>query len=156
MSYRPRIEGFEDRELEVNVSFWSGPKLLIDGKPAPKGSKRGELLLTRSDGSQAVVRWQPQLLGFDVPKMLVDGKVANLVEPLKWYQIVWSGLPILLLFVGGAIGALAGLLGFSASARVFRSNLNGFVKYLVSAGVSLLAVVAYYVMGTIFLMALGR
>ena len=82
--------------------------------------------------------------------------MVNLVEPLKWYQIVWSGLPILLLFIGGAIGALAGLLGFSASARVFRSNLNGVVKYLVSAGVSLLAVVAYYIMATLFLMILGR
>lgn len=149
MSYTVNIEGFEGQQIEVNVGFWSGPKLLVNGGPAPKGNKRGEMVLQRNDGRQVVATWKPQILGFDVPQLLVDGKAVNLIEPLKWYQWIWGGWPVVLLFVGGALGAIAGLVGFSINAKIFRTEMSEVLKYVVTGAVSVLAVLAYFVVALV-------
>ena len=89
MSYTAKIEGLENQNIEAKVSFWSGPKLLVNGEPAPKGTRRGEMVLQRNDGKQVTARWKTQFLGLDVPQLTVDGKTVYLVEPLKWYQWAW-------------------------------------------------------------------
>jgi len=149
MKYKANIEGFEGQNNEVNIGFWSGPKLFINGEPAPKGDKRNEMRLQRNDLRQVTATWKPQLMGFDVPQLMVDGKVVNLVEPLKWYQWAWGGLPVLLIISGGFLGAFVGLIAFSINARVFRSGLNDVLKYVVSGLYSFAAVIAYLFMATI-------
>ncbi|MEM2568206.1 MAG: hypothetical protein QXH20_07045 [Candidatus Bathyarchaeia archaeon] len=150
MGYKVNIPGFEGQDIEVKTSFWSGPKLLVNGQPAPKGSKRGEMLLQSNDGTQVIAKWKPRFMGLDVPQLIVDDKVINLVEPLKWYQWIWSGLPIVLVFVGGALGAIAGIIGFTINAKVFRTEMNGILKYVVSGAVSILAVVVYFIAAMLF------
>jgi hypothetical protein len=150
MGYTANIEGFEGQKIEVNIGFWSGPKLLVNGEPAPKGNKRGEMVLQRNDGKRVTATWKPQVLGLDVPQLLVDGKTVNLVEPLKWYQWIWGGWPVVLLFVGGALGAIAGLVGFSINAKIFRTEMSEVMKYVVTGAVSVLAVFAYFVVALVF------
>jgi hypothetical protein len=82
------------------------------------------MLLQRNDGRQIVAKWKPRLLGLDVPQLIVDDKVIDIVEPLKWYQWVWVGLPILLVFIGGALGGLIGAIGAIINAKVFRTEMN--------------------------------
>jgi len=149
MKYKANIEGFEGQNIEVNVGFWSGPKLLVNGEPAPKGDKRNEMLLQRNDVRQVIATWKPQLLGFDVPQLVVEGKVVSLVKPLKWYQWAWGGLPVLLAFAGGALGAITGLVAFSINAKVFRSELHDVLKYIVSGLYSITALIAYLFFATI-------
>jgi hypothetical protein len=156
MSYIAKIDGFEGQNIEVKVSFWSGPKLLLNGKPATKGTKRGEMVLQRADGTQATASWKQQLLGLDVPQLVVDGNVISLVEPLTWYQWVWGGWPVLLLFIGGALGALAGLMSLTINAKVFRTDMNVILKYVVSGIVSVLSVGAYFVAATIFTLLINQ
>ena len=156
MSYIAKIEGFEYQNIEAKVSFWSGPKLLVNGEPASKGSKRGEMVLQRNDGRQVTASWKPQFLGLDVPQLLIEGKAINLVEPLKWYQWVWGGWPVLLLFAGGALGAMAGMLAVAINAKVFRAEMSEVLKYLVSGVVSVLAVVAYFIAAMIFSILINR
>ena len=155
MGYETRIEGFEGQNIEVQVSFWSGPKLLVNGEPAPKGSKRGEMLLQRNDGRQVIATWKPQLGGFDVPQLVVDGKATNLVEPLKWYEMVWSGLPLVLIFLGGAIGGACGAVAFVINSKIFRSESDGLLKYLITGVVSFAAVVVYLIAAVLFRMLLN-
>jgi hypothetical protein len=155
MNYSVNLEGFEGQNIEVKISAWKGPKLLVRGEPAQKGKKRGEMILQRNDGKQVIATWKPQFMGLDVPQLVIDGRTISLMEPLKWYQWVWSGLPILLLFVGGAIGALIGIISFSINAKVFRMKFNGIMKYVVSGIISILAVVLYFVLATIFVMLVG-
>ena len=145
MSYPAKIEGFEYQNIEVQTGFWTGPRLLVNGEPAPKGSKRGEMILRRDDGRQVTASWKPQFLGLDVPQLVVDGRTVQLVEPLKWYQWVWGGWPIVLLFVGGALGAIAGMLGAVINARIFRAEISEILKYVVTGVVSILAVLVYFV-----------
>ena len=156
MSYIAKIEGFENQNIEAKVSFWSGPKLLVNGEPASKGSKRGEMVLQRNDGKQVTASWKPQFLGLDVPQLLIEGKAINLVEPLKWYQWVWGGWPVLLLFVGGALGAMAGMIAVAINAKVFRAEMSEVLKYLVSGVVSVLAVIAYFIAAMVFSLLINR
>ena len=142
------IEGFEGQKMEVKVSFWTEQKLFVNGIPAPKGLRRGEMVLQRNDGRPVYARWKPQILGLDVPQLVVDGKTINLAAPLKWYQWVWSALPILLVFYGGLLGAIAGIIAFSISTGIFRSAMNGILKFVVSGVVSILAAVFYFVIAT--------
>ena len=144
MIYTPSIEGFEGQKIEIKSDFWSGYKLFINGQPAPKGLRRNEMLLQRNDGQNVTAVWKPQVIGLDVPLLLVDGKVIKLEEPLKCYQWLWGGLPITLVFFGGFVGALFGLLGFSFNAKIFRSSLNPFVKYLTALVVTFFIFIIYF------------
>lgn len=155
MSYAVNMEGFEGQNIGVNVGFWSGPKLLVNGQPAPKGNKRGEMVLKRNDGTQITAKWKPQVLGLDVPQLVADGKTIKLVEPLKWYQLIWGGWPILMIFFGGALGAIAGFIGFLINTKIFRAQMSGILKYIVTGLVCLLSVAAYFIMAVIFSMVVG-
>ncbi|MEN8241776.1 MAG: hypothetical protein ABFS17_07635 [Chloroflexota bacterium] len=149
MNHKINLEGFENQNIEVKTSFWAGPKLLVSGEPAQKGTKRGEMIIQRDDGQQVIATWKPQFLGLDLPQLVVDGKVEKLVEPLKWYQWVWGGWPIFLLFLGGALGAIAGMISVAINAKIFRTELSEALKYLVSGVIAVLAVAAYFVAATI-------
>lgn len=155
MGYKANVEGFEGQDLEVNVSFWTGSKLLVNGQPAPKGAKRGEMLLQRNDGRQVVAIWKQQMMGFDIPQLVVDGKPVKLVEPLQWYQWLWGGWPVVLVFVGGALGAIAGVLAFTINARLFRTEMNPVLKYVVTAVVSGGAVLAYFIVALLLALAIN-
>lgn len=156
MSYIVNLDGFEDQKITVEVSYWTGPKLFINGVRAQKGIKRGEMILQRSDSTHAVARWKQGLLGLDVPQLIVDGKVVMLVEPLKWYEYVWAGLPVLLVFIGGALGGLIGASAYVLNIKVFRLTMNYFLKYVVTTGVFVLAFVVYVAAALFVSSLIGR
>ncbi len=156
MNYPIKLEGFEGQTIEVQpAGTFSGYKLLINGQPAPDGLKHGQMLLRRNDGTQAIATWKVQLLGFDVPQLVVDGKPIALEEPLKWYEWVWGGWSVLLLLIGGALGAIAGFIAFSVNIKIFRSSMGSVEKYLLTAVISAVAVMAYLVVATLLAGALG-
>jgi hypothetical protein len=157
MNYPVKLQGFEGQTIEAQPSgFFVGPKLLVNGRPAPNGKKRGQMTLRRDDGREVVATWKPQSLGFDVPSLVVDGQTIQLVEPLKWYQLLWSALPLLLIFGGGALGGLTGAIAAILNTRIFRSNLNTLLQFLVTGGISILAVVVYVVLAILVASLLGR
>jgi hypothetical protein len=156
MNYPVTLTGFEGQRVEVvPPGLVSGAKLLVNGQPAAAGPKRGQMLLLRDDGSQVIATWKPSALGFDVPKLVVDNQVVTVAVPLKWYQWAWAALPILLVFLGGAIGALCGIVGFSVNARIFRSGMNGVAKFAVTAVVSVVALAAYFVLAVLVTLLVG-
>lgn len=155
MRYDVNLENFEGQNIEVDSSFFSGVKLLINGEPAPKGEKRGEFVLQSNDGRQVTAAWKPQALGMDIPQLVIDGKVINLVEPLKWYQWAWGGWIGLLVFIGGMLGGLVGFLAFVINAKIFRMDVPGALKYLLTGAVSILALVTYFVAAILLQLALN-
>ncbi len=147
MQYSVPVEGFTDDQIILETAgFFSGPKLLLNGEPAQRGEKRGQYVLPRDDGSEITLKLKNVF--FDpVPQIVTnEDQVIKVIEPLKWYQWVWSSLPILLVFMGGAIGAIFGLIAASISIRVFRSQMNTAVQYIVVAVISIIAVIAYVIL----------
>lgn len=121
MNYLLSIPGFEGQTLEVQPGgFFSKTKLFVNGAPAPPGAKRGQMVLRRNDDQEVIATWKTQ--PFDIPKLIVDGTLFNVVEPLKWYQWVWGGLPLLLIPLGGMLGGVIGVIGFAINAKIFVPN----------------------------------
>jgi hypothetical protein len=153
MRYPVRLEGFEGQTIEIQPGgLFSGPKVLVNRQPAPKGSKRLEAILRRSDGTNVVVTLKQRAFGLDVPQLVVDGKTIQFVRPLTWYVWVWSALPLLLVFAGGALGGIFGFFGLTMNAKIFRSQMNGLVKFVLTAIISLLIGAAFLAVAV----ALGR
>jgi len=145
VNFPVNIQGFEGQTIEVrSPTFFAGYRLLVNGQPALKGPKRNQMVLRRNDGKEVIATWKPQVLGFDVPQLVVDGTEIPLVPPLKWYEWLWGGLPILLVFAGGALGAVIGFIAFSVNCKIFRAPLVLFLKFLASAAISMVAVLVYF------------
>lgn len=155
MEIRPVIEGFEGQDIVVKTSMLGGTKLLVNEQKAPKGQRMGEMTLTRNDGRAVPASWKPQMMGFDTPQLVVDGKTIKLIEPLKWHEVVFAGLPIILVFIGGLLGAITGVLAFTASTAIFRSEMNKVSKYILAGLITVFAVLFYLVLASIVQQAIN-
>lgn len=143
MRYPVHLEGFDGQTLEIQPGgLFSGPKVFVNHQPAPKGKGR-EVILRRTDGTSVTATLKPSVLGLDVPQLIVEGKTIRAIDPLKWYIWAWIALPILLVFVGGALGGIVGWLGFMTNAKVVRSKMDGLAKFALTAAVSVLVVAAF-------------
>jgi hypothetical protein len=147
MRYTLSIPGFENRELMLETGgFWSGPKLMIDGAPAPKGPKRGQFSLRRNDGTEAIAQLRVKFFLDPLPQVELDGQSFLAAEPLKWYEWLWAGLPFAMIIIGGALGGGIGGLMMAINGRVFRSNLKTPAKYLLTGSISAGAFIAYFLL----------
>lgn len=132
MKYPIAVSGCEGQQIELDFSYWTGSKILINGEKAPKGKQRLEYLVTRNDGTQTSVFLKQQALGMDAPIVKVDDQEIRVLPALKWYEWVWLGLPLIYVFLGGALPVLIGFIGLSVNVRVFRENTHTVVKYILT------------------------
>jgi hypothetical protein len=146
------IPGFEGRKIELRpAGAFTGVKLFVDGEQV-KG-KWGKFSLRRNDGTEAQAQLRSNIVD-PIPQLVVDGKVYASVKPLAWYEMVWSGLPILLLFVGGALGAFCGLVAAYSNSRIFRTGMHPALKYLVTGAISVAALVIWLIAAVLVNLAL--
>jgi hypothetical protein len=143
MDYPVVIDGFEDHQIIVRSTPWGAAStLLLDGEVAPSGPRRNQFILTRHDGTEALVKFRGSL--FDsVPQLVVDGKVRNVVPPLSWPITVWCLVPLLLCFTPGFDGIMLGFAGSWVNTRIFRTDRPTMQKYLLTAAVTLVAAGVY-------------
>ena len=141
--YAIQIPGFEDHEILLKPTMLAMPKLLFDGKPVKRDKPSKLFALTSNEGLIAKINLRPSF--FDpLPKIWVDDEKLTLAPPLKWYQWVWMGIPLVALTVlGGAIGAFIGLLALTINIKVFRSRLPVILRYMLTIFITLLAVALY-------------
>jgi len=137
MDYPVVIDGFQDHEIIVRSSPWGAAStLLLDGETAPAGPRRNQYILTRPDGTEALVKFRGSL--FDsVPQVIVDGKVINVVPLLTWPVTVWCLLPLLLCFTPGFDGIMLGFAASWINTRIFRTERSTTEKYLFTTAVTL-------------------
>jgi hypothetical protein len=143
MDYPVVIEGFEGHEIMLRSTPWGAASTLrLDGELAPAGPRRNQYILTRADGSEALVKLRSGL--FDsVPQVIVDGKIFNVVPALSWPVTVWCYLPLVLCFIPGFDGIMLGLAGCWINTRMFRTEWTTTQKYLATAAVTLAGGVLY-------------
>jgi len=139
MEHTVKIEGFEGHHLAVTSDgLISNPKLLIDDQPAPNGQRRGEFILHKNNGSIVIAQVTSTALGFDpVPRLSIDGKTIQILEPLDRFEWVWSGIPLILFLTSGLLGTLFGILAFAFNVRVFRTQRSNLEKFLLTALISI-------------------
>jgi hypothetical protein len=152
MGYKVNPDGFDGQDMEVVISFWTGPKLLINGKKAETGPKRGQMMLKRNDGKEVVAMFKQKMFGSDVPMLEVDGKSIELAKPLTWQQWIFVGSPAVILFFGGALGAVLAMLGLYLNLKLFRSELNNVLKYILCIVVTLSFMIGYLFLSAIIIL----
>lgn len=134
-------------------SFVSGPKLMLNGQPVAK--EKGSFCLRSNAGSPLTVKLKPRLLD-PIPDLKLGEQTIQLTPPLQWYQYLWIGLPVFLVFAGGAIGGLFGAMAAGLSSHVFRSNRSEPMKYALTGLLSLGALAAYVVVAGTITAKIGR
>jgi len=141
--YPVKIKGFENKKIELESSgLFSPVKILVNGVKAEPGSKNNEVILRKDDGSKVSVFIQNAF--FDtVPRLIVNGETLVVTPPLKWYQYVFCGLTLFLIFYGGAIGAVLCMIGFIINIRTMRNSWRTPWKYLAILGTHLIVFIVY-------------
>lgn len=130
------IPGFEGQAISVKVSSGFQPsKLFLNGHPAPPAPKKNHYLLRRNDGTEVTAYFKP---GFPdpVPVLIVGHQKVPLAPPLPGYVWAWAAFPLVLIFLGGALGGMLGALATIFNAQIFRSNRPQALKYLFSGVIS--------------------
>lgn len=139
---------FVIQRLTVESAGWlTGPKLLVNGLAAKK--LKGVFSVASDNGTQIPIKINFNLID-PIPKITIGDESVELAPSLKWYEWVWAGIPVVLIFGGGAIGGFVGALGACASGRVFRSDRSTFAKYGFSALITFGVVIAFVVLVTVF------
>lgn len=137
---------FAGRGLAVRAAgLLKGPRLLIDGGEVR--GRRFQFSLRDNSGSDRTIRLRTNWVD-PVPRVEIDGQTIQLARPFAWYEYVWIGLPIVLLFAGGALGGLFGGLAMYSSGHVFRSKRRGFAEYGLTGLISLAAVLVFLAVAT--------
>jgi len=72
-------------------------------------------------------------------------------QKLKGFDYVWACWPVLVAFVGGALGGACGGTAAAINVKIFKSSKSNTYKYVTSLLVSLGALVVYFVLATLFL-----
>jgi hypothetical protein len=143
-----RLPGMEGQNVALRTAgTFTGAKLMLNGQPVAK--QNGLFQLRSNAGSTMAVKFKNRFLD-PIPNLEVGGQTIQLVPALQWYQYVWMGLPLLLVFGGGAIGGFCGGVATVSSSRVFRSDLSDGMKYGLTGLISAAGFLAYIVIaGTI-------
>lgn len=136
-------DDFQGRALAIRTAgLFKSARLLVDQVEVV--GKRSKFSVHDNQGRTRVFKLK--MNGLDpVPKVEIDGTTIILARSLAWYEYLWMGLPIVLVFVGGGLGALFGVFAIYASSRIFRSERRTGIKYALTGAVSLGAVAAFFV-----------
>ncbi len=141
MDYPFEHPDFQGRSLALRTSgFFSAERLVVDG--AEVAGAKGKFSLHDNQGHPRELKLKVSFLD-PIPKVVIDDTTITLVPSLSWYEYAWIGLPIILVFSGGVLGALFGMAAGYTGTRIFRSDRGFGAKYLLSGLVSLGAVVCF-------------
>lgn len=143
MLYPFEHEYFQGRSLAVSTGGFFQSACLFENDEKING-KRSKFIVNDNQGVPREIKIKTNFLD-PVPKIEIDGTTIQLARSLAWYEYLWMGLPIMLIFAGGALGAMFGVGATYSSGRIFRSERKASIKYLLSGVVSISAVTAYFV-----------
>jgi len=151
--YPVNIPELPGRRIEVELpGVFSSATVLVDGQPATKALKRGQFFVRATDGRESLLALKTSFLD-PVPQVLWAGRTIQLVEPLAWYQWLWTGIPLVLALLGGAIGGALGGVAMVFNIRILRSDRSGVLRYALTALLSVGALGAYVFVASMFLSA---
>ncbi|MGC4759165.1 hypothetical protein [Micromonospora trifolii] len=121
-------------------ALFGHPAVTVGGVPAPRTGKRYALPAVDGGVVQATVR---NVLADPYPTVEVNGVKHRTGPSTPIFLRILAMLPILLLTVGGLLGALIGALGVWANLTVARTRMTTAVKALAMVGIGLGTVIVW-------------
>ena len=151
MEYRVSHPFFERQQLAVRTAgLFKGAVLLLDGQPMK--AKRGKYVIKNDVGDDTSVRIDAVFID-PIPVIKIGTEAVRLAPALSWYEYAWIGIPVLLVFVGGALGGGLGVAAGYSNSRIFRSDRGTGTKYLLTGITTVAALVAFLVLATVIQIA---
>jgi len=144
---------FKSKRLSVETaSFLAGPKLLLNGVAL---KRKGRSYLVESDsGQELAIKVMYNFLD-PIPKVKIGEDTIELAKPLQWYEYAWIGVPMLLVFAGGALGGFVGAGSTVVNGRIFRSDRGALSKYTLAGVTTVVGGVVFFVMAIAIQLAIG-
>jgi hypothetical protein len=157
MDWQIAIPGSAGSTCRLVKTFWLGRlRLYYRGRQVNRSQEAGKpflIVLPEGRTARLVVKGN----GMDyLPKVEIDGKPYPLGRPLSTLEYLLGGLPLLLMFMGGAIGGLAGGVGAVFNYRLMRTNADTAVKTAGVLGITLASAVVYVVLVLLFQAMVGK
>ena len=127
--------------------------LVIDG--ADVSGKRGRYTVRDNAGNPVEIRLKRS--GVDpVPKVVIGERTIQVARPLAWYEYGPLALSWVLIPLGGALGAVVGIVVSVISARILRSDRPSATRLVLATTISVGAVLGYLVFAGLLNLVLGR
>jgi hypothetical protein len=148
-------EAFTRRPLTVrSAGFCRGPQLFCGGREVT--GKKNVYSLPDDHGTKPRITLKISYVD-PVPKLQMDDEQPMaLAGSIAWYEYLWTGLPLILVMFGGAIGGLLGVLAVWTNLGFFRSERGPIAKYLLSGVVSSAATVTFLTIAIALEILLGQ
>jgi hypothetical protein len=144
---------FKTQRLSVETaSFFAAPKLLCNEVALKRN--RGSYLLGSDSGQQIKIQVKYNFLD-PIPKVKIGDATIELAKPLQWFEYTWIGVPMLLVFAGGALGGLVGAGSTVVNGRIFRSDRGAFLKYALAGVTTLVGAIVFFVLAVAIRVAIG-
>lgn len=129
--------GFKHQRLSVRTAdAATSPALLLDGTVILRIPS--ECTLIDDFGEVVTVQFSPELTGH-LPTLKLDGEAITLARSLTWGEYVWSGLPLLLVFVGSVLGAVMGYFAALINIKIMRTGHSALMRYGLTSVTNLLS-----------------
>jgi hypothetical protein len=129
------------------------PVILLDGKIIK--SKKGSYEL---DFDNSIIKVKLKRANFidPIPKIDINGEMIEIAKPLKWHEYAWSGIPIVLLFIGGALGGFFGMLGTYLNVNMMRTDKTTVLKYVLSGCITVFVTICFFILAGLFNILIRR
>lgn len=137
-----KVEGVQG-ELKLEYGPFK-QRLYQDGREIKRiGTFNPKYYIINTSGEQEEMKI---IFGFDfVHVVMFRGQKIDLEERLSIQEYIVGGLPVLLIFLGGLLGAVFGFVGATFNYNYMRQEKSFVKQLLVSFGVSVFCYVAYIV-----------
>ena len=144
------LKAFGNQKIEVEVSgVFAKTRLLVNGVPAEKGHRQGEFILYYPDGNRVSLFLLNSFFDM-IPKVQINGEIVEILPPITRIQYLIAGLGFVLIFAGGGIGGLLGMVSFLINIRLLRSIQPAVLKYLSIVFINMLAIFLFSIISRNF------
>lgn len=124
------------------AGIFTSAKLIINGDIIKGKNNKYEL------GNGTVIELKHKFAD-PIPDVFIDNVKIEIAPAINGFAYIWAALPIVLLFIGGALGGLIGALATYLNFRIFRNTKNTAQKYIFTFLITLSAVLLFIIIVTI-------
>lgn len=144
MKYHFKLPISPESDFEIETSGLTGKsELFMNNQPIEQSDEEGRPFLIPLENGDFVKAYPRVSFPDFMPTLEIDGIKNLIARKLEWYEYAISSIPILLLFVGGALGGGIGAFGTYVNFNLFRQEGTQVSKYLKVIGVIIISCCSY-------------